>query len=61
MNAKFYGTRGSMRCRPDDRRRRFVTIREWIIVSGDPRISRSPQEQTAWLSAGLTTFPGFSA
>jgi hypothetical protein len=30
--------------------------RDWIIVSGDPRISRSPQEQAAWLSAGLTTF-----
>jgi hypothetical protein len=29
---------------------------DWIIISGDPRISRSPREQAAWLSAGLTTF-----
>lgn len=36
---------------------------EWTIVSGDERISRSPKEQEAWLSAGLTTFflaPGWT-
>lgn len=29
---------------------------DWIIVCGDKRITRSPQEQAAWLAAGLTTF-----
>ena len=28
----------------------------WTIVSGDPRISRSPAEQAAWAEAGLTIF-----
>lgn len=29
---------------------------DWIIISGDPRIVRSPHERKAWQSASLTTF-----
>lgn len=29
---------------------------DWVIVSGDPRISRSPPEQQAWYESGLTAF-----
>lgn len=28
----------------------------WIIISGDPRIRKSPDNRTAWLEAGLTTY-----
>jgi hypothetical protein len=30
--------------------------RDWVIVSGDLRISRNPAERRAWLESGLTTF-----
>jgi hypothetical protein len=29
---------------------------EAVVISADPRITRSPHEQAAWLSSGLTTF-----
>jgi hypothetical protein len=29
---------------------------DWIIISGDPKISRSKAERAAWKEAGLTTF-----
>ena len=29
---------------------------DWVIVSGDRRISRSPPERAAWLESGLTAF-----
>lgn len=29
---------------------------DWVIVSGDPRISRSRAEQAAWHESGLTAF-----
>jgi hypothetical protein len=29
---------------------------DWIIISGDPRIVRSPHERKAWQTARLTTF-----
>lgn len=28
----------------------------WVIVSGDPRISRSKAERAAWIESGLTAF-----
>ena len=28
----------------------------WIIISGDPRISRGKAERAAWIESGLTTF-----
>lgn len=29
---------------------------DWVIVPGDPRISRSPAERNAWRESGLTAF-----
>lgn len=29
---------------------------DWVIVSGDPRISRGRHEREAWLESGLTAF-----
>lgn len=29
---------------------------DWVIVSGDPRISRGKVERQAWLESGLTAF-----
>lgn len=29
---------------------------DWIIVSGDPRITSSPAEKRAWMESGLTAF-----
>lgn len=29
---------------------------DWIIISGDPRISRGQAERKAWLESGLTAF-----
>jgi len=29
---------------------------DWIIVSGDPRISRGQAERAAWIESGLTAF-----
>lgn len=29
---------------------------DWIIISGDPRISRGKAEKAAWLESGLTAF-----
>jgi hypothetical protein len=29
---------------------------DWVIVSGDPRISRSKAERAAWQESGLTAF-----
>lgn len=29
---------------------------DWIIISGDMRISRNPAERQAWLESGLTAF-----
>ena len=29
---------------------------DWIVVSGDPRISRSKAERKAWYESGLTAF-----
>lgn len=28
----------------------------WIIISGDPRISRNPAEREAWHESGMTAF-----
>ena len=36
---------------------------DWVIVSGDPRITRGKQQRKAWLESGLTAFflgAGFS-
>lgn len=36
---------------------------DWIIISGDPRITKNPHERVAWLTSGLTAFflkPGWS-
>ena len=30
--------------------------RDWIIISGDPRITRNPVEKKAWLDSGITGF-----
>lgn len=30
--------------------------REWIIISGDVRITRNPAERAAWYESGLTAF-----
>jgi len=32
------------------------TEADWIIISGDPRISRNPIEKVAWLESNLTAF-----
>lgn len=35
----------------------------WIIISGDPRITRNPHERAAWLESQLTAFflkPGWT-
>ena len=29
---------------------------DWVIVSGDPRITRGKHERQAWLESGLTAF-----
>jgi hypothetical protein len=29
---------------------------DWVIISGDPRISRGRHEKEAWLESGLTAF-----
>ena len=29
---------------------------QWIIISGDPRISRGQAEKAAWIESGLTAF-----
>lgn len=29
---------------------------DWLIVSGDPRITRGKQQREAWLESGLTAF-----
>ena len=29
---------------------------EWIVISGDIRISRNPAEKAAWRESGLTAF-----
>jgi len=29
---------------------------DWIIISGDPRISRGQAERAAWIESGLTAF-----
>lgn len=29
---------------------------DWVIVSGDPRISRNEAERAAWLESGITAF-----
>jgi hypothetical protein len=28
----------------------------WVILSGDPRITRNPHNRKAWLESGLTAF-----
>ena len=34
----------------------LASQRDWVIVSGDPRISRSKAERAAWHESGLTAF-----
>ncbi len=29
---------------------------DWVIISGDPRITRNPQNRAAWKQSGLTAF-----
>jgi len=29
---------------------------EWVVISGDERITRNPHERAAWLDSGLTAF-----
>lgn len=36
--------------------RELGTDGEWIIISGDPRITRSKAERAAWQESGLTAF-----
>lgn len=36
---------------------------DWVVVSGDPRITRGKHERAAWLQSGLTAFflePGWT-
>jgi hypothetical protein len=38
--------------------------REWIIISGDPHITRNPAERAAWRESGLTAYflkPGWAS
>lgn len=36
--------------------RRLRESGEWVIVSGDPRITRNPAERAAWIESRLTGF-----
>lgn len=36
--------------------RALAEERDWVIVSGDPRITRNAAEREAWLESGLTAF-----
>lgn len=33
-----------------------ATEDDWVIISGDPRITRNKGERKAWIESGLTTF-----
>lgn len=36
--------------------RRLANDRDWVIISGDPRISRGRAQRRAWQESGLTAF-----
>ena len=43
--------------------RELAKERDWVVVSGDPRIARGRHEREAWLQSGLTAFflePGWT-